>query len=218
MRECFAVTFTMIATLFAMRRRFIGYLFFLLLAISFHQTAIVFLPLYWIINLPLKAKTIVPVAILFAVVNILSYPIFNYTRDLFGRNYEVASTMGFSIILYIFYVIVAYISFRKNTYYKYSRYWFWAVSLILCYISFARLNPAFFRVYIYFSIYTILLIPCICKIGLPYKKLVFYLALLYGIYNFTYGAKKAGIRVFPYVFYWEDYYEYNPDARSLQLN
>ena len=45
------------------------------------------------------------------------------------------------------------------------------------------------------------------------KEIIAALYIAYGLYNFTLGSYRAGIRVYPYVYAWENYFEENPNVK-----
>ena len=80
-----------------------------------------------------------------------------------------------------------------------------AVTLVLTTI--AKLNPVMFRIAQYYWIFMIIYIPnlidCIYDKGL--KSLFIYIFIALGIFFFYYKLQMYGIRMHPYVFYWNEY-------------
>ena len=90
------------------------------------------------------------------------------------------------------------------------------ISVIL--FPLASLNPALFRIRMYFSIFIVVYAANVLSVKTINTQLLYALAVTYGLYTFFIGNYAAGIRVLPYAFYWENYYELNPEAAGLGLN
>lgn len=216
MRQCFALAFTIIALQFAINKKLIPYLLFVALAVSFHSTAVVFLPAYWIIRMPLKKRTALLLGLIFIVIYASIDFILSYAVELTNKGYEERETGGiFTFCMNLFFVIVGWMNIRKMA--AENRIWILLLCMVLCLFPVAKVNPAMMRIYMYFSIYIIILAPNLVIPRYQIRNLVMCFIFLVGIYKFTYGAKASGVRIHPYVFYWEDYYELNPEARSLHL-
>lgn len=115
-RQCFAMCFCLFGFEYAKRRKFIRYIILWLLAFWFHASAIIFLPVYWIVNLKNDKKgriwTFILILLLFATYNIL----IEYASEWFAKeSYEDKkefSLIGFIIQLVI--MAVPYVLYMLN--------------------------------------------------------------------------------------------------------
>lgn len=216
MRQCFALAFTIIALQFAINKKLLPYLFFVALATSFHATALVSLPAYWIIRMPLKKRTALLLVAIFITLYASTNLILSYAVELTNKAYEEVETGGvLTFCMNLFFVVIGWLNIRKIP--AENKMWILLLSMVLCLFPFAKINPAMMRIYMYYSIYIIILAPNLIIPRSQLREAVMCFIFLIGIYKFTYGAKLSGIRIHPYVFYWEDYFEQNPEARSLRL-
>lgn len=212
MRQCFALTFVIWLVIFAIQKKFILYCIFIVLAVSFHVSAIVCLPLYFIINSKLTKFNIFLFFIIFCILLFVDkVQLFNMIGNLDKDYKEVAATTGYvrlAVMLIMFSMGYIY-QYQMPKYCKYMTMIFlWGLILY----PFVTLNPAFSRFNIYNYYFIIILAPSIVKAANINKIWLFILLVSYGCYNFTLGNKNAGVRVHPYVYYFEDYFVENPEA------
>lgn len=217
MRQCFALSFSIIALQLAINRKLIPYCFFVLLAISFHSTAIVFLPVYWIIHLSLKKRTAILMGLCCLTTILFFRSIYSYALEFTGKEYVNAETSGYLVLFFsVLLVITGCLVIEKMP--PSNKYWLLLLSLVLCWMPIASMNPALFRINLYFSVYMIIfVVNMVNYIPATYRQLFVLCLFLIGVYQFAYKTPRSGIRNIPYVFYWEDYFEKNPDARNLNL-
>lgn len=216
MRQCFAVSFCIFAFEFAVCRKFVPYLILVLLAISFHSTAVVFLPVYWITRFDYKKRYYIIIAIVALFLASYASAIFSYALLLTEKKYEVMETGGYGQLFITIAISVVGFLNRNNLPYS-SRYWLLFSLITIALFPLGNINPAFFRIDMYYEIFIIIYLANICCLKRDIAILALIGTILFGTYSFTIGTKNAGIRTIPYVFYWENYFEINPDARNLYL-
>lgn len=212
MRQCFALTFIILAVICAIKRRILLYFIFLFLAILFHATAIVCIPIYYVINMRLNKKSILFFLLLIIIVSLMASTIFYSMQDLTGKTYENSETTGYIRTAIMVILLLIGIANRKKLS-KENEYWMKMFFMALCLQPIAQLNPALFRVNYYFYFFTIIFAPNIVQISKSIKPLLTAFLIAYGAYNFTLGSSKAGVRVVPYVYFWENYFEENPNVK-----
>ena len=216
MRQCFAVSFCTIAFLFAIQKKLLPYLFFVIIACLFHSTALIFFPVYFLIKLGYNKKSYYIILVLGATIVFFSSWIFQYAIEITVKNYKEVETYGYgSLILFIMLVGIGYIYRNKLPYF--NKYWLFLLLIGICLFPVSQLNPALFRINMYFRIFIIIYAANIVSLRVSISPIIIIFLLMFGTYQFVIGSKLAGIRVYPYVFYWENYYEINPDARKLNL-
>lgn len=223
MRQALALSLTIIAFNFAIKKRIIPYFIFVVLAVSCHVTALLFIPTYWLIKIRLNRRILIIALFVFIGLFIFQSTILKYLILVSAKEYQQTETGGwFTLLLYLFLFISSYnITIEKNKSVSYEANSFLVMLLIMLLIfPLSKINPAFSRMYLYFQVYSVIIFPnTVCSIKNKNKRVMFTLIfILVGGYNFFYLNSKAGIRVLPYVFYWEDYHKINPDVKYLMLD
>lgn len=221
MRQCIAWSILLIALQFALRKKFLLYMFTGLLASLFHVSAIIFLPVYFICNDRLTWKQILFFLLILVVILFSTSSIMRFLFQFSGKDYYFKMETGgiVTLLLHVGYAIWAFYLFSMKRLGKMTVILMKLNFIILLLFPFAFFNPAFFRIYKYFDLVYVLLIPNLIS-TITHKKIRLVLALLfvlYGSFNFFIQTPRTGVRNLPYVFFWENYYEKNPEARSLDL-
>lgn len=216
MRQCFALSFCIWATIFIINGKWKLSLLFCLFAALFHSTAIVFFSIIIVPFLRYNWKSFFLILGVGVFIFTSSTAIYGMASEMMGKNYEVQEATGyFSLLIYIGIVIVGLIV-RKHIP-DVNRFWFFLIVISIIVFPLASLNPALFRIRLYFSVF---IIVYVANISLPKCATTIPLLLViysYGLYSFFIGTSYSGVRVLPYVFYWENYYELNPKASTLGL-
>lgn len=217
MRQCFALSFCTWAFLCIINRRRLIALFLILCGVLFHSTAIVFIIAFIVPYLKYNKKSFVIILLSGAFISIFAIPIYKAAGELTGKvYYSVQETTGYvSLAINIILVIFGYVYRKKLSSFDRCMMYMIIVSIIL--FPVASLNPALFRIRMYFSFYAIVYAANIVTVKAAYNQLLAALLIAYGLYSFFIGNHLAGIRVIPYAFWWEDYEELNPAIRALKL-
>lgn len=212
MRHSFALSFVLFAFHFAYNRQVSYYIIMILLAVLFHSTAIIIFPIWWIVKLKLNRKTFLFSFIIFFLVLIFSNWIYQVGSNLLGKEYEIQETGGkLTIVLFLVRIFLSWYYLRFMDKYNEVFVYFNICCIIL--MPLALQNPAFFRILLYYNFFNVLLIPNLIKSANRFiKPMILFMFLSIGIIEFVYKNTSAGIRVIPYVFYWEDYRLLNPNA------
>lgn len=214
MRHCFALSIFALAVDFAIRRKLIPYILMVLLAISFHSSAIVIIPTWWIVQLRLSKKYIIILSVIAILFGIFSDLIFSIGADLTGKDYEAIGAGG-GLTAFLHICIVGLGIYLRDRLDKTDHVLVLFNIVILVLMPLAMKNPALFRIFIYFSFFNIILLANLGAALQDQLKVGFFICFLsLGVYSFVYKSNQAGIRTIPYVFYWEDYKSLNPDLPS----
>lgn len=217
MRQCFAQSFVVFAFLAALNNRPWVYIAFALLACTFHATAFVALPMYFITKVQFKIKWFWIFVGLGIAVMLLSSVIWSFGLSLKESSYDQVATTGYSVLFTHILLIVLGLLF-KDRLSDSGRIWFFMSCAVLALFPLCSINPAFFRITKYYSLFTLVYIPNISSIKHEFTRCYAVLMIAFSLYSFTFGNYKSGIRSLPYAFYWEDYYSLNPEARKLGLH
>lgn len=217
MRQCFALTFIIIAVICALNKRVLLYTIFTILAILFHSSAIVCIPIYYVLRMKLSKANVIFFTLIMLIVSVMASSIYVTMQELTGKEYEVSDTGGyvrtFAMILLL---IIGWINREKLTIIDETILKLFFIAL--CLQPIAQLNSALFRVNQYFYFFIILLAPNLVKKISSYKHIIATFYIVYGIYGFTLGSYKAGIRVIPYVYAWENYFDENTRVKRADFN
>lgn len=202
-RQTIAIGICLIAFEMAQRRELVKYLLLVYLATTFHSTAIIFFPVYFLGMVPFKKKYILIFILIGIIVFIFKDSIGNFIRQYSRIYYSDMATGGIGMYLFMLSVtILGLITSGKK--------WddvlgenlidnMMIVAVIIYPIL--QFNPTVFRLHYYYSIMVILFIPnMVKKIKVPQIHLVvnvvLFIITIY--YYFFYTMQNMG--VVPYVF------------------
>lgn len=216
MRQCFALSFCIIALVLSINKKITLSLLFCLVACLFHSTAIVFLPVYFITRLEYDKRSYLLVLAVGVFMALFSSVIFKYGIELSDKNYKEVATGGYGTLLLMSLVATLGFFYRKQLP-PTNKYWLFLLLIGICLFPVAQFHPALFRINMYYRIFIVIYIANILNLKTQITNLIYPLIILIGLYQFTIGNKNAGIRTFPYVFFWEDYREINPEINKLNL-
>lgn len=216
MRQCFALSFCILSFLAIINKHWIKAAVLFCCGILFHSTAVVFIIAFVVPLLKYNRKSLFLIVISGLIILTSATAIFNAASELVGKNYEVMETTGYVSMI----IIALFIAYGYSVRYRIpenNRYWMYLLLISIILFPLASLNPALFRIRMYFSVFIIVYAANLLSIKSSYSQLLYSLAIVYGLYSFFIGNYLAGIRVMPYAFYWENYYELNPKVSELGL-
>lgn len=208
LRQAIALAFCFFAFHYSLQNKLLKYLFCLFLAFLFHQTAIVFFPIYWIKKIPLNRKVLFATIILI----VSSFVIRNYIYLLFlsvsRTDYtEHIAAGGFRMYITMLLVIgIGFISMKEIKANELNKKLFYM--MIVCAFLWPILSigsPALYRLYYYYHIFIILFsanLAMSIKLKLRRNIVILFFVLIGSAYFITqvvYGE----LNVYPYNFNWE---------------
>ena len=170
-RQAIAASICGLAIYFLINKKRVGYFIIILLAYSFHSTALLMLPFYYILRLPFKTRNLILYFLgsfiaLYYLTSILSL----FDESTFERYsvYETrGATGGYLITLFFFIMSLIFIFFRKkiekSKLRKYDLYLNMCIfsSVIYLVVSLTGRDVNFLRLSLYFSMGYILIWPII---------------------------------------------------------
>lgn len=196
LRQSIAIAFTLMAYREARERKLLPFLVWCLLAYGFHNTAIVFVFIYPLVNRKISWKYWVAsaIAVLLGVTRsriVLQVASFFFTQDRYSTyGAEYTSSLNYTMFLIQFLLVVFCYCFRKNVLREEqanaSLYHLAFVGLI--FQAFVPILGEFFRISMYFSIYLCFLVPKTikCMENKTIKRLAYLGLILVGIvYTFA---------------------------------
>lgn len=209
-RQSIAMGLCCIAYIFAREKRLIPYLIIVLIAISFHLSAVIFVPVYWLSRLKIhKYTSLVYIGLL-----ILSFGLKNIlfaVLNMFSRLQYTSSSDAGGIRMYMFmmFTILLLWFFRKQ-FLKEDIKGDNATLLYMTAIAgliwpIASANSTVFRLYYYYHMFFLLSIPeLISKLKNKSTKIaitfVFFAVGSYYLYEYVIGSD---LHYAPYYFFWE---------------
>lgn len=207
-RQAFALSFTIFAFIAAKERKIIKYFIWCLIAVLFHSSALIFLPVYFIVNItPRKTLIYLGIIVSLFMFSFRSYIINFILIFLKNEQYQEQWVAGISTLIILVPLYLLPLLSRNELIKKNTTWIMIALSLILFPLS--QYNPFFSRMIMYFQIYYIIYIPYVIKtISMPYNKIIKIIIIVFGLLNFFILKNLTGVRQVPYIFYFQEYPEY----------
>lgn len=210
LRQSLAFGITFISTIFIFKRNLLAFVGMILLAFTFHRSAIIFLPSYWLYNVQMSKKIIVISAITIVAFFVLAAPVAEYVRNMIFGEEKYAGYLGDNVgafgltILYILLAVFVLVSSDwKN---KQENFLCWMAIMTLMFQPLGMVSQAADRIGYYYMIYFTLSIPNAVqglKIGKSNKYIIDFSLFLFMVFFFWYCNGGGYLDVVPYRFYWE---------------
>lgn len=207
MRQAFAMGITVLAFLCIPKKKPIKFVLLVLLAMMFHKTAAIFLPMYWLRYFKINWRNI----LLFLVLGILIYvfkgPILAFLNEHSTNYYGAMDTGGINQFLFILLMLASVIPMKKQ--FEESNpinaLVFFMVASTAAIFMMLKVNPTLFRLYFYYYLYVIIYIPNQIKaIRAQAVRWGFTAAyLLVGVYFFYTQVLSADLQIIYYQFFWQ---------------
>ena len=209
LRQSLAMTFIFLSIFFILQKKLGLFLLFVGLACTFHLSAIIFLPAYWIYKLQLtKMQQLLLFSFIIAikVFSITLYSVFNeYARI----GYESETTGGNMAFLFICATVALGIYYKKGLIEQNTENLFFLLMLIstISIWPLAQMHPVLFRLMFYYYAFMIILVPNLLE-SIKKIKIKIYLIFAYifiGLYFMIFKILLAQYNEYflPYVFFWE---------------
>lgn len=207
MRQALATGITVLAFLCIPKKKPLRFVLLVLLATMFHQTAIIFLPMYWLRRFKISWGN----AFLFLVLGVLIYifktPIMAFLNEHSTNYYEAMDTGGMNQFFFILLILISALVMKEefaesNPINSLS---FFMVASTAAIFLMLKLNPALFRLYHYYYLYVILFLPNQIKtIKSQAVRWGFTAAYLFvGCYFFYTQILTADLDLIVYHFFWQ---------------
>jgi transmembrane protein EpsG len=199
MRQSVAIQLFLLAAPFISRKDFLVYILLVVLAITFHQSAFVLLPIFFLWMLPAKTSNRLTVLlgsayfIFFSLKASLGTSIVNFLLAYFSKfsfyennlGVELGSGAGYAFLVLLFFIILYYE--RRQTGYHSLFFRLFLIGFITSQTAF--INALFARVGMYFEPFSIIVIPqLLISVRNPYFRVAllfcYLLFILYGFLNF----------------------------------
>lgn len=204
MRQAMAMCICLFAYEQAKKKRFLKFLLLVLLATTFHQTAIIFIFIYWLVKLKLNRRNVFLVAIISLAAIAFSAPLVNFANMIFNEEYSGAVDSGglIATAIYIITLIVCYIYYYSHEEDFRSPLVFVMIIGTATYLMRYTGVMIAERISFYFAFSQIALIPLATKIVKPRERIIVdTIIVLLAVGLFAYRLGDSGF--LPYAFYWD---------------
>lgn len=147
------------------KRKFFLFLFVILFAVTFHKSAIIFFPYYFIYNIKINFKSMSAYFVVFTLVLVGRWPILYFLNDVlgYGADYvtqiQGAGTPTYSLLLAIITIVSVYLCYKRYFYKQEVVGNVNAILIATMFVPFTFIDPNLMRALYYYSIFLILLIP-----------------------------------------------------------
>lgn len=221
LRQALALSFCMFAFHYSHENKLLKYLICIVLAFLFHQTAIIFLPIYWVKRIPLNKYVIIGTITLIGVsfsIRAIFYDLFMLMSRIDYTEHEDAGGVRMYIAMLIF-VLLGFIwmnKLSKNELNKSLLY-----MMIICVILWPILStgsPAVYRLYYYYHIFIILFSANLAMSikSIVQRNTVILIFLFIGTSFFVTQIMMKPLNVYPYKFSWELPVDFNTLQHSWE--
>lgn len=206
-RQCLAFTGVVIAYHFLMRRNLKGYLVTLVFSLFFHQTAIIFLPCYWLYNIKLTKKVMLLWTGCLCVSFLLSKIIFGFLNSFSRIDYstsDVAAGGSRLFMITLLFVVIGFMCNNKINSDVKIKMPFFIFSITPLLWPILNGNPALYRLQYYFDFFLCLYVPNLLYVLPKNSKLkivLFCLTIFVTLYIVLY--MRTSEAYYPYKFFWE---------------
>lgn len=206
-RQALAFTGVVVSYKFVMERNLKGFLITLIIAVLFHQTAVIFLPSYWLYNVRIEKKTMCLWGGILLGSFILATTIFNFLNSFSRIDYSDFDTEVGGQRLFLLMLVFVFIGFIKRDTINRNpniRMPFVLYSIAPLLWPILNSNPALYRLLYYFDFFLCFYVPNL-MFALPKssktKIIIYSLSLLVSLYIVIY--MRTSEAYYPYKFFWE---------------
>ena len=210
-RQWIASVIIFLALKYVFERNFKKYLIFVIIAGTIHISALIMIPVYFIVAFKPFGKKIIMVIIAFAIISILLEPLLlSFESITAGTRYEDYTSISdsdngvniFRVLVAAVPVIISFIYYKRLKEDKESRFLINFSTLNLLILLVAMQSTIISRFSMYFELYNLLLYPKLVNIFKKEEKYLF--VFLLGIFFFVYMFLLLPVdsNLLPYNFFW----------------
>lgn len=223
-RQVIAIAICMFAVMFAIKRKFFPFILLCIIAITFHKSALIVIPIYWIIKMDFSGLLYGVIVIILSVISYFQLPILltsyilnmdssiiikvlEYSKDQFqtyGSNLSPEVQMflalgGKGSLLVVFFLLKKYIQNKDGNY----LYWFnisaYSYLVYILMVSFsveiATRSTAFFS----YAIYLMIADLVVMNVRINHKLLIYFILCAVSFLHFVYSIYGFYDLYVPYV-------------------
>lgn len=206
-RQTLALTFILLALIQIKNRNIFLFITLVLIASTFHLTALIFLPTYWLGLFKLSKKNLI-FFFLCAIVIYFTKDFMQLFMNSYARiSYEVTETGGIRLYIILILTLIVGIIYRKS--FTLSNpiniYLFYMMLSSVVIFPIIRINPVVLRLNYYFFIFMIIYVPNVLNV-IKDRAIVFIGTCTYLIIGFFWFFTSIinSNQLIPYLFYWNN--------------
>jgi hypothetical protein len=160
-RQTLAISFVLMSFESIKKRQLLKYLTFVFIASTFHITAVIFLPIYWLVKLKINYINMIGIFLVAITVFVMKDIIINFLINIYPMEYTQVETGGNRFYLILILSVVLGLFFKKNFLDNNSLNKMLFIIMITSVVIFpvTQFHPAVMRLYWYFTIFSIIYIP-----------------------------------------------------------
>ena len=205
LRQAIAMCICLFAIEFCKKRKIIPFILLVLLAMSFHTSAIAFIPVYFLGLIPLKMSTYAAAFAVSGALLAFSGPLINYANEWYGSEYyRVVDSGGFiALAVYILILLVAFLYQDKCRDKKLFDFFFLLTFFGATVYSMRYIGGLIAgRMSNYYMFGQVILLPNIIgRMERQTKIIVYMITLALCILLFAYRLSTSDL--IPFMFYWQ---------------
>lgn len=208
-RQSMAYGLVMIALIFAINKKLLPYVFFILVAASFHKSSLVYFPMYLLIKMKVNSRNLFIFFIFAIFFYLFRNNIFGYITNSIYTDYTLQISNSYNYLIFNSGIVIFLLFFRNKIILKYDEANAFFISIIIgCILLIGTLSVSnIIRITNFFLLPTIILIPNFFYL-LKKDQNYIYIFIFFNICLFFvfYMYLSAGIdsQNMIYKFYWEN--------------
>ncbi len=204
MRQSIAMCICLFAYEQAKKRHMGRFVLLVLLAVTFHRTALVFLPVYFLARMKFHARNTALMAAVAAALMFLSAPAVALANRLLGRNYDMPASPGgyVATAIYAILIVLAALYYRKNGRGAPAPLFYILIIGASFYVMRYLGTVVAERVSYYFSFAQIIFLPYVYKMTVRHQQMLMYL-LIVVLTVALFAYRLSGSNFLPYRFFWQ---------------
>ena len=205
-RQSIAMGIIMLAFIFIEKRKVLWYILCILLASTFHISALIFLPAYWITKVKINQTTTVLFIISAFILFLAKDYIFSILNQLARISYDTVDTGGNNQYIFILMTIILcyiYKTFREKK--EINQLLQYMLMITAAIYPITQFNPSVMRLYLYYYIFMILLIPnFLSSIRETEIRFLGYVGYILIAFLFLFDQVLIDrMQIMPYYFFWQ---------------
>jgi hypothetical protein len=207
LRQAIAIGCTILSFLSIQQRKTGSSILWLVLGVSFHLSALIFIIVYFLNKLKPNSNNIFFIILFSLSIFIFSDQLLSVFNS-FARNpYHSVETGGRMMYLFLVAVVLfslIYLNRILTADYSNKLLYFCMISTVAIW-PICMMNPVLFRLSYYYFIYIIIFIPNLISSmeNLKLKKILTLCFLILGLYNFIFKVFSPDLKLLPYMFFWQ---------------
>ena len=182
LRQSIAYSIVWLSLIFVKQRKFIKFILMVLLASTFHKTAFIFLPIYFIANKKITLKYILLFFSAFMGMLVLKVPLVTFITRYLYSTYEVSNSAGgYTLLILLLAIFIFFILIRnkKIENFRDNDIWFNMLIIAILIQTLASTQGNIARLTMYYSFSIVFLIPNVLSTLEDKKQKILMEAIVY---------------------------------------